>query len=60
MLTSLGSFGFKTRLEKNERSPIDEDIASDESAVRVLIVQAQEDWAIAYYKCGLEPVKNNP
>ncbi|MEW5858276.1 MAG: acetate kinase [Cyanobacteriota bacterium] len=39
--------GLKLDSKKNERSPIDEDIASDDSAVRVLIVQAQEDWAIA-------------
>lgn len=39
--------GLKLDGEKNERSPIDEDIAAPDSAVRVLIVQAQEDWAIA-------------
>lgn len=32
---------------KNAKSPKDADIAAIDSAVRVLIVQAQEDWAIA-------------
>jgi acetate kinase len=31
----------------NARSPIDADIATPKSAVRVLIIRAQEDWAIA-------------
>lgn len=44
---ALEFLGLKLDSKKNERSPIDEDIASDDSAVRVLIVQAQEDWAIA-------------
>ena len=34
-------------LDKNQSSPEDEDIASADSAVRILVVQAQEDWAIA-------------
>ena len=34
-------------LEKNKLSPKDEDIATPDSAVRILVVQAQEDWAIA-------------
>ena len=34
-------------LEKNKSSPQDEDIATPDSAVRILVVQAQEDWAIA-------------
>ena len=34
-------------LEKNKSSPKDEDIATPDSAVRILVVQAQEDWAIA-------------
>ncbi len=33
--------------EKNKSSPRDEDIATPDSAVRILVVQAQEDWAIA-------------
>ena len=34
-------------LEKNKLSPQDEDIATPNSAIRILVVQAQEDWAIA-------------
>ena len=37
----------KLDLEKNQSSPKDEDIATVDSAVRILVVQAQEDWAIA-------------
>ncbi|MEM9244879.1 MAG: hypothetical protein AAGA67_03935, partial [Cyanobacteria bacterium P01_F01_bin.153] len=33
--------------EKNQRSPRDVDIAADGSAVRVLVIHTQEDWAIA-------------
>jgi len=32
---------------KNDRSPVDEDIAEKDSRVRVLVIRAQEDWAIA-------------
>jgi acetate kinase len=33
--------------EKNVASPVDQDIASDDSAVRVLVVHTEEDWEIA-------------
>jgi acetate kinase len=33
--------------EKNAASPVDEDIATADSAVRVLIVHTEEDWEIA-------------
>ena len=39
--------GLKLDLEKNQSSPQDEDIATADSTVRILIVQAEEDWAIA-------------
>ncbi len=45
-----GAFGFlglSLALDKNEDSPIDADIATPESKVRVLVIEAQEDWAIA-------------
>ncbi|WP_254566678.1 acetate kinase [Oscillatoria sp. HE19RPO] len=32
---------------KNQNSPIDADIATTDSKVRVFVIQAQEDWAIA-------------
>lgn len=39
--------GVKLDLDKNTQSPTDTDIATPDSNVRVLIIQAQEDWAIA-------------
>src|SRR5579859_834357 len=39
--------GLKLDAAKNAQSPVDADIASADSAVRVLIVQTQEDWSIA-------------
>jgi acetate kinase len=32
---------------KNKPSPVDQDIAAGDSAVRVFVIRAQEDWAIA-------------
>lgn len=39
--------GLKLDAQKNAQSPKDADIALADSTVRVFIVQAQEDWAIA-------------
>jgi acetate kinase len=39
--------GLKLDAAKNAQSPADQDIAAADSAVRVLIVQTQEDWSIA-------------
>ena len=39
--------GLKLDLAKNMQSSVDQDISLSDSAVRVLIVRAQEDWAIA-------------
>lgn len=39
--------GWKLDLEKNQSRPIDQDIATPESTVRILVIQTQEDWAIA-------------
>ncbi|MEM8502922.1 MAG: acetate kinase [Cyanobacteria bacterium P01_D01_bin.1] len=39
--------GIALDLKKNESSPVDLDIATDESEVRVLVIHTQEDWAIA-------------
>ncbi len=39
--------GLRLDLEKNQSSPKDLDIATADSAVRILVIQAQEDWAIA-------------
>jgi acetate kinase len=42
-----GFMGLRLDLEKNARPQADQDIASSDSAVRVLVIRAQEDWAIA-------------
>ncbi|MDJ0899031.1 MAG: acetate kinase [Xenococcus sp. MO_188.B8] len=39
--------GLHLDLEKNQSSPKELDIATADSAVRILVIQAQEDWAIA-------------
>jgi acetate kinase len=38
---------------KNSAKPVDSDIASPESTVRILVIRAQEDWAIASECCKL-------
>jgi len=42
-----GFLGLKLDLEKNARPWPDQDIAAPDSAIRVLVIRAQEDWAIA-------------
>jgi acetate kinase len=37
----------KLNVAANQKNPADADISEPESAVRVLIIRAQEDWAIA-------------
>jgi acetate kinase len=44
---TLGFLGLKLDGEKNQHSPVDEDIAAVDSATRVLIIHTQEDWEIA-------------
>jgi len=39
--------GLKMDLEKNEQSPVDQDISTSDSAVRVMVIHTQEDWEIA-------------
>jgi len=39
--------GMRLNQERNLLSPKDEDIATSDSRVRVLVIHAQEDWAIA-------------
>jgi acetate kinase len=39
--------GWKLDQAKNQSSPKDEDIAAADSAIRILVIQTQEDWAIA-------------
>jgi acetate kinase len=44
---AFGFLGLKIDPEKNQNNPVDIDIATSESAVRVLVIHTQEDWAIA-------------
>jgi len=44
---ALGFLGLKLDGEKNQHSPVDEDIAAVDSAARVLVIHTQEDWEIA-------------
>lgn len=45
--SNLGFLGLKLDPARNAQSSTDQDISLPDSAVRVLIVRAQEDWAIA-------------
>ncbi|MBE9096477.1 acetate kinase [Tychonema sp. LEGE 07203] len=42
-----GFIGLKLDGEKNLNSPVDDDVAAVDSAVRVLVIHTQEDWEIA-------------
>jgi len=44
---SFGYLGLELDSARNRHSPMDEDIAEQDSRVRVLVIRAQEDWAIA-------------
>src|SRR5712692_347470 len=44
---SFGFLGVELDAEKNAQSPTDQEISRPSSLVRILIVRAQEDWAIA-------------
>jgi acetate kinase len=44
---AFGFMGLQIDLGKNENRPVDEDISTPDSTVRVLVIQTQEDWAIA-------------
>ncbi|MDZ8187210.1 MAG: acetate kinase [Nostoc sp. ChiSLP02] len=44
---ALGFLQLKIDLEKNQHQPVDRDIATADSTVRVLVIHTQEDWAIA-------------
>ncbi len=43
----LAFVGVKIDSDKNANSPVDADIATTDSTARVLVIEAQEDWAIA-------------
>lgn len=40
-------FGLKLDLEKNNNSPVNIDIATTDSTVRILVIHTEEDWVIA-------------
>ena len=44
---AFGFLGLKLDGEKNQHTPVDEDIAVVDSAARVLVIHTQEDWEIA-------------
>lgn len=44
---SFAFLGLKLDLDKNADRPVDQDIATPDSTVRVLVIHTQEDWAIA-------------
>ncbi|MDJ0600190.1 MAG: acetate kinase [Crocosphaera sp.] len=48
--------GLKLDKTKNESSPVDEDIAREDSSVRILVIHTEEDWAIAQqcWQCSQE------
>jgi acetate kinase len=45
--------GLKIDSEKNKQQPVDVDIATLDSNVRVLVIHTQEDWAIAKLAAGI-------
>ena len=44
---AFGFIGLKLDGEKNQHSPVDEDIAAVDSGARVLVIHTQENWEIA-------------
>ncbi|MEA5564705.1 acetate kinase [Anabaena sp. UHCC 0399] len=44
---AFGFLGLKIDPQKNQNNPVDEDISTPDSTVRVLVIHTQEDWAIA-------------
>ena len=44
---AMAFLGLKLDASKNEQQPVDHDIATPDSTVRVLVIHTQEDWAIA-------------
>jgi acetate kinase len=55
--TNFEFLGLKLDAAKNAKPSADGDISAPESAVRVLVVRAQEDWAIARDCWTLSPAK---
>ncbi len=57
---AFGFLGLKLDLAKNTQSPPDQDISAADSIVRVLIVRAEEDWAIGRECWKLARARINP
>ena len=55
---NLGFLGLKLDAAKNAQSSVDQEISVSDSTVHVLIVRAQEDWAIAKECWKLAPARN--
>jgi acetate kinase len=47
--TGFDYLGLSIDAKKNEASPVDADISTRNSRVRILVIRAQEDWAIARF-----------
>jgi len=54
---NFGYLNLKLDAVKNDRFPLDEDIAENSPKVRVLVIRTQEDWVIA---CECWRTKNKP
>jgi acetate kinase len=44
---AFGFLGLKIDPQKNQAHPVDQDIATENSTVRVVVIHTQEPWAIA-------------
>lgn len=44
---TFGFLGLKLDHSRNESHPVDTDIATEDSRVRILVIHTEEDWAIA-------------
>jgi acetate kinase len=54
---AFGFLGLKIDPAKNQQQPLDQDIATEDSTIRVLVIKTQEDWAIAQQCWQIMPKK---
>lgn len=54
---SLSYLGLQLDLAKNNNNPVDRNIATDNSAIKILVIHTQEDWAISLAASGLSILK---
>jgi acetate kinase len=52
----LAFLGLKLDATQNQNHPIDQDIATSDSTVRILVIHTQEDWTIAQ-ECYYQPLQ---